>query len=99
MMCMCTISSTKYLFDVSQSGIIFHEEGKVLIGHINLCITTVFLMLLLCITSTRESILCNLNNFFTRNDAKHDHELCCDFDNEEYWYLFFDLLHGVSKEN
>ena len=49
-----------HLFDLCQFLVILHEEREVLVGDIHLSVATQPLMLLLCITTTRESILCNL---------------------------------------
>lgn len=50
----------KYLLYVRKSIVIFQKEGEVLVGYINLSITTILFMLFFCVVPTRKCILFDL---------------------------------------
>ena len=55
-----TAFTLPHLFDVSQLVIVLKEEGEVLVGDIHRRVATVLLMLLLCVTTSGESIFGDL---------------------------------------
>lgn len=82
-----------YLFDLGQLLIVIQEESKVLIGHIQLCISTKSAMFLLCVSSSRESIFKDLIETSIFQSAR---SVCLWYSGNPY--LLFYLLRGVSEK-
>ena len=61
----CSVISHRQMINTDwytplQSLVNFHEEGEILVGHIRVCVTPVLAVLLLSVSPTTESILCDL---------------------------------------
>ena len=59
-----------HLFNVCQFVVIVKEEGEVLVGDVHSGVSTILLMLLLRVTTTRESILGDLKQI-VKSDSSY----------------------------